>query len=208
MYRDVDGLLISETSNWPGSHGDSCANTCRSEVLNPKNTHIATKFVTSSGFVRHTNLPEDWKEGDFSDDQCIPLYLAGTISVKRLVRSRLPIKAGNGGIHNPIALAVIWDSVFILNLLLLAQLFLLTKVPYRWSDADGLKFWQRFEKTEGSSADWLNWFTICVALKRCSKLYFKPPIEQVAHKVYDYFQNEPNNVQTLLDYEEAFKLWE
>jgi hypothetical protein len=208
MRRDAEGCMISETSPWPGSIGDSCANTCRSEVLNPKDENVVKAFVTELGVVRHKSAPSDWMEKDTSDDQLIPFYLAAPTYLKDSVRKWYPYKAGNGSLHNPLAYAVIWGHWIGLNVLLLLQLFTMTCVPYRWSDADGLKWYQRFERSAGSSADWLNWFVICVALKRQGHLLFKPNIDRVAHKVFDYYQNEPNNLEVLRDYEEAFKLWQ
>jgi hypothetical protein len=163
--------------------------------------------MTELGFVRHKTAPDGWREGDFSDDQCIPLFLAAPDFVRKIIQQRLPYKAGNGSLHNPLAYAVIWNHWIGLNLLLLLQLFIMACVPYRWSDRDGLKWYQRFEKTEGSSADWLNWFVICVALKRKGRLFFKPPIYKVADKVWSYFQGEPNNQEVLADFQKGFDLW-
>jgi len=207
MKRDENGLMISEECAWPGNVGDSCANTARSEVLNPQGQPMC-HFVTGKGFVRYANLPADWMEDDFSDDQCLPLYMAATTPIKIAIRTRLPYKAGNGGLHSPLTYAIIWDHFSIANLCLKAQWFFMTKVPWRWSDDARLKWYQRIVRTEGSVADYLNWFVTCVYLKRLGKLSLKPDLDKVSRAVYTYFQNEPNNKQVLEDFERGFELWE
>jgi hypothetical protein len=201
MKRDENGLMISEECSWPGNVGDSCANTARSELLNPQGQPMC-HFVTGKGFVRYTNLPADWMEDDFSDDQCLPLYMAAPTPIKIAIRTRLPYKAGNGNIHAPLTYCIIWGHHRLANLLLLAQLFFMTKVKWRWDDGK-----RSFQPTEGSACDWLNWFATCVYLKRLGALSFTPPIDLVSQKVYTYFQSEPNNKQVLEDFERGFELW-
>lgn len=207
MYRDSLNLMVSETSPYPGSIGDSCANTARSQVLNPKQTTCLQSFFTDTGCVRHPTAPDGWRESDFSGDQLLPLYLASDDETKLRLRKRFPTRSGNGNFLAP----VVWSAMRELHLLTNFFLFLqalLFMLPYRWSDHEGLKWYQRLEKTEGSSADYLNWFIVCVYLKRMNKLYFNIDIDEVSHKVFDYYANEPNNVEVLQDYEVGFQLFE
>jgi len=211
MRRDFNGLMISEECNWPGSVGDSCANTARSNILDYDGQYAPganlSHFVTGKGFVRYDKLPADWMEDDFSDDQCLPLYMAATTAIRIAIRTRLPYFAGNGTPHNPLTYAIIWGHHKLANICLILQLLTMLYVKYRWTDANGLKWYQRIERSEGSSADWLNWFVTCVYLERKGELWFKPDVYKVANKVYDYYKNEPNNASVLADYQKGFDLW-
>jgi len=206
MRRDEIGLLVSETSSWPGSIGDSCANTARSQVLNPVTTftQFLQAFVTATGFVRHPSAPEGWRESDFSDDQMLPLYMAGSEAIKQKIRERSRFMSPTGGPHNPLTMCIINDWLISACFFLFIQKCLMMYLPYRWSDRDGLKWYQRFERTSESSADWLNWIAVAVYLKRRNRLFISVPVDYVSRKVFDYFSNEPNNTQVLADYEAAF----
>ena len=78
-------------------------------------------------------------------------------------------------------------------------------IPYRWSDREGLKWYQRLERTSESSADWMNWIVTAVYLKRHNRLYIDVPIEHVRQKIYDYFRNEPNNEFVLADFNKGLE---
>jgi len=199
MVIDLLGLFISQTSVWPGSIGDSAANTSRAEVLNPKGRDLSP-FVTDKGFVRYPTAPEGWRETDFSDDQMLPLYMGGSTEIRAKIKSRNRFMAANGGLHNPITFCIINDLLILTNIPMLFQRYFMMNVPYRWSDAAGLKWYQRFERTSESSADWINWIVTAVYLKRHNRLYIDIPLEHVEQKILDYFDNEPNNEQVLEDF--------
>jgi len=207
MRRDELGLMVSETSPHPGSIGDSAANTARAQVLNPVEGYqnFLQAFVTPTGFVRHPSAPDGWRESDFSDDQMLPLYMAGDENIRSKIKERSRFTSPTGGPHNPITLCIINDLLILTCLFLLIQKCLMKYLPYRWSDRDGLKWYQRFERTSESSADWLNWITVAVYLKRRNRLFITVPVDYVSHKVFHYFTNEPNNAAVLQDYEVALK---
>lgn len=210
MILDVLGLFISEIGGYPGNIGDSAANTSRAEVLNPKGRDLSP-FVTDKGFVRYPTAPDawtdadgvyhsSWRETDFSDDQMLPLYMGGSPEIRAKIKSRNRFMAANGGLHNPITMCIINDLNILTNIPLLLQKYFMMYIPYRWSDADGLKWYQRFEKTSESSADWINWIVTAVYLKRHNRLYIDIPLDVVSQKVLDYFHNEPNNEEVLADF--------
>lgn len=207
MYRDEKSLMISETSPWPGSIGDSCANTARSEVLIPKDCEKLNYFFTATGCVRHPTAPDGWREDDFSVDQLFPLFMACEAPQQSKLLKQFSTRAGNGQLLSPVAWAIMHEWFKLANIFLWTQLNILFKFPFRYSDADGLKWYQRVERTNLASADWLNWFCACVYLKRKGQLHIDVPVERVSNKVFDYFVNEPRNIAVLQDYEEAFKLW-
>lgn len=202
MYRDKDGLMISETSPWPGSSGDSCANTARSEVLRPTGQSM-DKFFTDTGCVRHPDTP--WRESDFSGDQLIALFMAANGEQRGRLRQLFPKRAGDGNLHAPLTWAIMNNHFILANLFLLLQK-LLFALPYRYSDADGLKWYQRLQRMDEASADYLNFFVAAVYMKRCGVLKINIDTEEVAHKVFHYYQNEPNNIEVLKDYEAGFNL--
>ncbi len=71
---------------------------------------------------------------------------------------------------------------------------LLFNIPYRWSDDDRLKgkiF--KFERSEGSSADWLNYAVTGVALKSMGHYAIIHSTETIMKKVESYYAVEPNS---------------
>ncbi len=200
MYRDQQGLLISETSPWPGSSGDSCANTARSELLRPKGQPL-NAFITATGCVRHPDTP--WREDEFSGDQLIALFMAANPGQKALLKDRFPTRSGDGKLHAPLTWAIMNNHFILANIFLFLQK-LLFMLPYRYSDADGLKWYQRLQRMDDASADYLNFFCAAVYLKRNGVLRVSIDTEEVAHKVFHYYQNEPNNSEVLQDYEAGF----
>lgn len=147
MYFGEYNELISETSGFPGSIGDSCANTARmvlcrhfsGENINPYFDALR-KFRTDFGYVRHWDAPDGWREQDFSSDQMLPLYLAYKILLPDLadeMKRRLKLdgyRSGNGDLITPALLFLIKDWESALEASLIAQ-SLVFKLPYRWSDA-------------------------------------------------------------------------
>jgi hypothetical protein len=215
MHRDADDLIVMD-GEWPGSIGDSCAETTREMLLNNKTEAsllALCEFVTPTGIIRHPLAPIDWREQDTSSDQLAPLYMASAVygipyapdGIYRIcehIRAKYPYRQGNGQFHNPITYCIIWGHHRLLNLFLLLQLFLMTCLPFRWNDG-----YKKFESTKDSSADWLNWYCACYYLKVRHANWFKPPIEKVAERVYHYYRNESNNKLALNAYEESFKIW-
>lgn len=204
MFLDALLLLVSEIGGYPGNIGDQCANTSRSEVLNPINTQRLSQFLTPTGFVRSPDAPPGWRESDFSDDQLLPLIMADE-SIISTARKRLPIKSGNGFLHNPLTFAILWGQHWLANIVLRLQYFLMTKVPWRWDDGK-----KAFVSTADMTCDWLNWFVTCVYLKRNSIFWYEfdqQDLDLIRSKIYSYYKDEPNNQQILLEYEKGLALF-
>jgi hypothetical protein len=191
----VHGFLISETSEWPGSHGDSCANTCRHAILDGHEVLASPfEFMAAGGYQRHPELKDTWGAWDFSNDQALPLL----IRVLRIAKHNFilddfkwKIPASKTWVSPGVwCLARGW--IFLFGLVTLAQCFLF-KIPWRWDDEK-----QRIARSEGHSADYLN---MVVSLKflrergywwiaRLCWRVLDPWL--VGGKVYDYFKPEPN----------------
>jgi hypothetical protein len=193
---DEYGCLIMEHVDWPGSIGDSAAESGRYEHLKMLlgdyvNICNLEKFVTPEGYVRHPTAPDGWREGDFSTDQALGLYLAWrrganytrTAQMERRIK-RNWYRTGNNDIVSPGFFAELMDSQVLRTTFLLIQL-LLFMLPYRWNDET-----KSLERMEGSSADYLN-FIHCLAYapKFIRKLVNK---ETLTQKVKHYYRNEPN----------------
>jgi len=204
--------LISETSDWPGSIGDSAHNTAR-QVLTLKflgsdySAHLIAlkRFRTEKGYIRHWLAPDDWMETDTTSDMLLPLYKAYQEVLPELaVEMGFRLKAnwyrsGNGDPITPGLFAEIKNSQFLRVLFLLIQI-LIFKIPFRVkdkpSDRSFLSYilftpiWKLFERSSGSSAHYLNFIFVCLyAPKWVRRLVSK---EKLKAKVADYYKPEPN----------------
>lgn len=205
MIQDELGLLKMEASGYPPNIGDSCAETSRwlhlLELLHKDdnvNPDILYKFMTDKGFVRHPNAPErdtngdSWREDDFTSDQGLPLYLAAKSydltslenNIKTTIKSNY-FRTGNGDFVNPIFFAVLINSKWLLNIVLFFQI-LVFKFPFRWSDSK-----KQFERSEGSSADYLNFIHALFYSSKWVRKFVNP--EKLLKKVIDYYKDEPNS---------------
>jgi hypothetical protein len=225
MYLDNTRLLISETSEFPGSHGDSCANTSRDTVLmkglQSEKLHY---FFTEEGQLRHPSLYKyvdekgnSWSYDDFSVDQWVPLYIACSLYQPHLASYLLRhlklnwYRTGDGKYINPLVYSSIkrgtschawyWD------LPILAQALILKLIPFRWSDSE-----KRFESARGSSADYLNWFMVIIFAVRTNTVTWPVRLamkvigaQKMLDRVESYCLNEPNSDWILEAYEIGIK---
>jgi hypothetical protein len=193
MKIDEHMTVIMEKDGWPGDVGDSCAETARLAILSPD--YFApvlspNQFIGIGGFLRHPTAPEGWRESDFSNDQLLPLILATGL---RGEWWKIP---GTKTIVSPgvwFAARASWrglaETVRLQNTLF--------AMPYRWSDS---KKW--FERSSGSSADYLNYFVSIVFLRRMG-IWIEPRPE-TEEKIRSYYANEPNSAWLLDEYRKHF----
>ena len=179
MKIDEYGCVVMEKDGTPGDLGDSCAESSRLDIIAPVHRHKLdlNAFVTANGFVRHPKSP--WREDDFSNDQALPLILADYI---RGAWWKIP---GTNTIASPGVWAAVRGNWKLLALTVKMQ-NLLFALPYRWSDS---KKW--FERTSGSSADYLNYFVSIVFLRRRGITVKMRP--ETLDKVRSYYANEPRS---------------
>lgn len=183
MKFDSRGFIEMEQAPYPGSIGDSCAETFRyfnlcatvgrirgSEVPDITRAHVLNLFNqirTDNGFLRHPTAPEGWREDDFSFDQCLPLLLAleswgldaeHSAVVQSLVKAKY--RTGNGDLVPP----TLWSATrsgLLGGLPVLLQGLAMKHLPYRWNDER-----MRLEKQSQSSADYINWVHLIFRFER------------------------------------------
>lgn len=204
MYLDKYNFVVLDQCGFPGNIGDSCAETCRLINLQrylgetPTTTYNNLfNFITPNGFLRHPDVPEGWREDDFSSDQGLPFLLAArSFSLNYLVHAiEVRIKedgwkTGNGDFVSPLFFGVLKDSNFIKNMALVTQAALF-KMPWRWSDEHN-----RFEENFESSADYLNWINVAIHQSRWVRRTIDKTILKT--KVRSYYRSE-KSAQWLID---------
>lgn len=159
MKFDDRGYLISETSDFPGSHGDSCANTMRffyliTYLIDPSEVEMVAvpgpasfRARTALGFVRHPKVEHVWGPEDFSADQALPLKLLYPMT-KVLDGLRI---IGTKTIAPPGLIALEYRMTWLFALVMLCQ-SLLFHIPIRWDDGK-----RRLVHDPDHSADVLNY---------------------------------------------------
>lgn len=232
MYFGPQGELISEKDpvGDPGRLGDSCHNTARHLHLQQLLVTLKSKpaaasfgsilewngeawiyvtssevikiFITSKGYIRHPDVPDDWKESDTPNDLLIPLLIAlesyNHWGAANQMRDRIKAngwRCGNGDLVNPILFALIKRSKWLLNLALIGHA-ILSYQPIRWSDEH-----KRLEWDTKASADFINWAHACWHIK-------SPAFHLVSHKrfmekIEGYFASEPNSLWIVEMYREV-----
>jgi hypothetical protein len=169
MKIDEYGCIVMEHVNWPGSIGDSAAESGRYEHLKQLlGDYVAIcnleDFVTPLGYVRHPTAPTDpdWREKDFSADQSLPLYLAWRKSGNYVRTNQMErrykrdwFRTGNGDLLTPGLFAEMYAN-WLRVPLLLGQIAIF-KLPVRYNDEK-----QGFEANEGSVCDYLNYIHVSV----------------------------------------------
>jgi hypothetical protein len=206
MFFDMHGYIAMEQNapSDPGRYGDSCAETCRAELLLCMNDHEVIKgFITDKGYVRHPDSP--WREDDFSGDQALPLYLYFVqfgmdferIQFEQRLREN-GWKLGNGDFVSFQLMSVMLRAndkqSAVSDLVLLGEILILRWLPWRWSDAE-----KKLENATNHSADWLNYYhslaySITVRPTWVSKLAaWLTPVGLLVTKVKDYYKPEPNS---------------
>lgn len=223
MKFDKFQMIELEQCAAPGNIGDSCAETFRYWLLKyfvagRDDQFVGTDLIreamantkTDLGYLRHPESP--WRENDFSSDQWLPRFLvAATLSIHfeaNEMIGRTPKRTGNGDILSPLCEAAIdryytRDQLTWRDVALYGQA-LIFKFPWRWNDE---KKW--FERSSGSSADYLNWFMFLMFCEgkpsfwsKRAKKAVKP--EVIIQKVRDYYKPEPRAFVVDL-YERAVK---
>lgn len=206
MKFDSYRTIIMEQCWWPGSIGDSCAETSREDHLLsllglPSNADL-NQFVSPTGFLRHPTAPakddngNSWRESDFTSDQGLPLYLASKargLPIAPLFHDRIKEakwKTGNGDYVSPGLFAAITDSKCLLNSTVWGQAMIF-KFPFRWNDEK-----KGFEPMETSYADYLNW--IHLAIYCLPAIRGEIPKATLKVKVRSYYATEPNS-QWIID---------
>lgn len=163
------GMIIMQQTAWPGSIGDSCAETSRAIVLDKDGLSTAA-FSTEKGYLRHPSAPEGWRESDMSNDQLLPLML-----VDASVKPGWPFIKGTRTLLSLGSMLIQWQQWKLLNLINIVQGWLLPG-----SDKD-------------ESADYLNYVIIYIWLRDNGHwATLNIPVDTVLKKVEDYYRPEPN----------------
>lgn len=216
MRFDENNLIVMEQCEFPGSIGDSCAETFRYSIFvhylvkdqefskEAINKALSSTFTTT-GFLRHPDAPKGWREEDFTSDQFLPrmitqdLVKADGLSMwSYLENNKFCTDSTQRKLATPGIFAahyrgqrrpsLFWDAVSILGQVLLF------KVPYRWDDGKN-----QFSPTETSSCDYLNWIILLIQCEllghtlasRLAKRLMHPDL--LKSKVLDYYKPEPNS---------------
>lgn len=220
MKIDKYKTIIRESEFWPGSIGDSCAETSRYEhlvsILEAAGPEVDLhQFVTATGFIRHPTAPikddkgKSWRETDFVSDQALPLFLASQASdpsIANIMRARIRQagwRTGNGDLVSPGLFALLTNRIWLLNICTVVQ-GLIFKFPWRWNDEK-----KALERSNKSSADYLNWIHASIHggwLTR--KMVFKSTLKAKIRNYYQAPQKDPNlvepNTQWIVDlYDQA-----
>lgn len=212
MFFDTHGAVVMEEVPYPGNIGDSCAETCRYRLLSgltfEELLKLSTAFITPTGYIRHPTSP--WGEDDFTSDQALPLYLlfAGFDQTEWRDEFERRLKdagwkTGNGDYANLLFISAIYRAhqkqTWLTDLPILLQALAVRFIPYRWNE---VAKW--FERTEGSSCDWLNYFHVLNQGRRDTETITRKlaklitPHSMVMTKIRSYYVNEPNS-STLLE---------
>lgn len=199
MIIDKLGCVIMEHSSFYGSRGDAMAESSRYchlkmllgqyEVLNEIDLNV---FRTELGYIRHPEVPEDWKEKDSSSDQCLPWYLAvrkagmfkEVLEMEDRIKSNW-YRTGNGDLITPGLFAELKDSQVLRTTLLLGQQ-LIFKLPARWNDEK-----QGFEANENSVCDYLNYIHLAVYAPKWVR-DMGPSPQKLYDAVCKYYEPEIN----------------
>lgn len=216
MKFDDFGIVITHAED-PGCLGDSCANTARFAVcrgvekgeFDPKNFDMVkdttlSLFISEHGFLRHPDAPfgpprslVSWRESNASSDQVFPLLLAADqegLEIADIIRSRLrkTWKVGPGKLASPALMALAFENYKLLKIFTDAQT-LIFKFPWRWSDDNRMKgkLW-KFERSDGSSADYLNYAAAIIFLRR-KRIYVKFNRSKTLEMITAYFEPEPES---------------
>ena len=226
MKVDVLGCVTMEKNGPPGDLGDSCAETGRLIVLEPTTfkTHRLRleNFITDKGFIRHPNVPEDWKETDFTSDQALYLLLASYLVAPQVFetvadRIKFTDTTAPDKIVSPdvfFATRKMWNMLAVCAVVQMA----INMIPIRWSDAeDRTGFWKywRFEWNNKSTVSYMTTFVIMTFLKRVSVTWplWIFPREKYLAKAKAYYQQpdlkpeqrEPNTAWFTAFYDLALK---
>lgn len=221
MKFDQYGLIEMEQNGWPGSIGDSCAETFRYFHLmsfypnvNSLAVNVAvalSRVITTKGLLRHPTAPyhddkgNSWREDAFSFDQWAPLFLGAEawgfeFSCKHFQGGieRNLFRTGNNQFV-PLTYFTIWGRHYqsygvVWDIPLYLQGLAMKYFPWRWNDGT-----KKIENTKNSSADWLNFVHILLQAERLghTKLSLKTKkmfdAKEILEKIRNYYEPEPNS---------------
>jgi hypothetical protein len=196
----IDNTMHFEQNgnSWPSSVGDSCAETSRAFVLGDLRLEKLdlVNFVAEVGYVRHPSLAklDGWDYKDFTSDQALPLILGFDHKMPALYWRTAPSKLASPGVM--FAARNWWAALGLVNLV---QAALFKFVPYRYSDDERLRWFERIVRTDDQYADHLNWFVVVYFLHK--KGYHRLVRANVAlvdrmdllRRVNGYYSPEPNS---------------
>ena len=219
MKLDGNGLIVLEQCSFPGSIGDSAAETSRMVTLQrllglPIQSDLAL-FVTDKGVLRYPTSP--WRENDTSGDQVAPLIAAGDQSHQQAVINQIKAngyKTGNGNLINPGFFANMQraNGVWIQwpwDLAILGEAFILA-LPFAWNpNASMINPLTWLVSSSNQTAPYLNWINALAFARQkkwtlpcwlATKIVSK---KKALAAVKSYYSVEPK-VQWLLDlYDQA-----
>lgn len=235
MYFDHYGCIVREQigGGFPGSIGDSCAETSRYRALDffvnaPDNRDCLNIFFTDKGIIRHPLAPvkgeagakKSWREEDTPSDQVLPLAVAwdlGLLGEEPTDPRIFNLRTGNGDIVSPKLFAVqkrlqrkhswFYDTA------VLGQAYIF-KLPYRWNDERASRFENPIEETKDSSCDYLNWLMCIVHAVGTNTITWsiKKSIEatdgkEVFKKILSYYADETNCIVLPLYQRAIERIW-
>lgn len=206
MKFDEFGCLVMERDGYPADIGDSAHETARAKILGYQVPYSTFRhFVSSHGFLRHPNAPfadargESWRESDASSDMVFPLLMAldlfGPNDLRDEVRRRIKQTwtVAPGHIASPGLLAVAYHKPRLLAFLTRVQAAIF-KIGWRWSDSNEYRDkWWKMERTDGSPADYLNWFCSIVYLWKYYRIRIQFDPITVEAKIRAYYGSQPNS---------------
>lgn len=214
MKIDEYKTLEMEQCGWPGSIGDSCAETSRYKhlkmLLGEDSSDVnTTAFFTNYGILRHPTAPyeddngDSWREDDTTTDQALPLFLASKDHWRDLVKTTIKnnnYRTGNGDLVSPIFFAFLTNQMWLVSVSTYVQ-GLLFKLPWRYNEVT-----KGFEPMKESYADYLNYIHAGVYSGAWSRKLISAA--HLKKMVAAYYEKEPN-CQFLLDlyYRVIDKYW-
>lgn len=219
MKVDNYGFLEMEHTGWPGSIGDSFAETFRhlnlEKFLEPSFTFpiesLYQKVKTEKGYLRHPTSP--WKENDFSGDQATPgliaLEMFGCFTLAKEMKDLFSLRYGNGDLIQPTFKAAkqrVLGPSFFWDFFIYGQAISMRFLPYRWDDGT-----KSIEKSKDSSCDFINFIHLILHAERFGHTFWTKKAkkvftaDQIMKKVVDYYAPEPNCTFLITLYDKAVR---
>lgn len=207
MKFDEFNCIVSEDKPYPSSVGEACADTSRHVTLTGHPSDL-NEFVSAFGFLRHRNAPygppdslKSWRESDASGDMVFSLLMAcdmyNTVlaeEIRQRLKSTWTIRPGVP--ITPALFALVYKNMWLLKQATGVQ-ELIFRFNYRWSDSDEMQGkWWKFEKADGSSADWMN-YAVSIVYLRAHGVQYPSDNKKIMAKVRDYWKEQ--NAEWIID---------